>query len=86
MAESAVTTQGNQVIETNIINMEDSIVQKTIMEVQQHKEVLYTNNSPLASMTMIHPVVKKLFTKELPNVLLAGKKGEKLHATKKFCQ
>ena len=55
------------------------------MEVQQHKvntslenlkEVPFTNNSkqvPLALMTLIHPVVRKLFTKEIPNVPLAGK-------------
>ena len=53
------------------------------MEVQNHKvntslenlkEVPFTNNSklvPLASMTLIHPVVRKLFTEELPNVPLA---------------
>ena len=54
------------------------------MEVQNHKvntssenlkEVPFTNNSklvPLASMTLIHPVVRKLFTEEIPNVPLAG--------------
>ena len=55
------------------------------MEVQPHsvntylenlKEVPFTNNSkqvPLASMTLIHPVVRKLFTEEIPNVPLAGR-------------
>ena len=55
------------------------------MEVQQHrvntslenlKEVPFTNNSklvPLASMTLIHLVVRKLFTEEIPNVPLAGR-------------
>ena len=50
------------------------------MEVQQHrvntslenlKEVSFTSNSklvPLASMTFIHPAVRKLFTEEIPNV------------------
>ena len=75
------------------------------MGVQQHKvntslenlkEVSFTNNSklvPLTSMTLIHPVVRKLFTEEIPNVpRLAGrlsqfvKHWKKLHATKKFCQ
>ena len=40
------------------------------------KEVPFTNNSkliPLASMTSIHSVVRKLFTEEIPNVLLAGR-------------
>ena len=27
----------------------------------------------LASMTLIHPVVRKLFTEEIPNVPMAGK-------------
>ena len=52
------------------------------MEVHNHKvntslenlkEVPFTNNSklvPLASMTLIHPVVRKLFTEEIPNVPL----------------
>ena len=55
------------------------------MEVQQHmentslenlKEFSFTNNSkfsPLASMTFIHPVVRKLSTKEIQNVPLAGR-------------
>ena len=50
------------------------------MGVQQHKvntslenlkEVPFTNNSklvPLTSMTLIHPVVRKLFTEEIRNV------------------
>ena len=55
------------------------------MGVQQHKvntclenlkEVPFTNNSklvPLTSMTLIHPVVRKLFTEEIRNVpRLAG--------------
>ena len=55
------------------------------MEVQQHKvntslenlkEVPFTSNSklvPPASMTMIHPVVRKLFTEEISNAPLAGR-------------
>ena len=55
------------------------------MKVQQHKvsttlenlkEVPFTNNSklvPLASMSLIHPVVRKLFTEEIPNVPLVGR-------------
>ena len=55
------------------------------IEVQQHwinvsfrnlKEVPFTNNSkpvPLTSMTLIHTVVRKLFTEEIPNVSLAGR-------------
>ena len=55
------------------------------MEVQQHKvnttlenltEVSFTNNSklvPLASITLIHQVVKKLITAETENVPLAGR-------------
>ena len=106
MAEGAITTRGNQVIEMNI-NMVDSKVHFNIivernfnMEVQQHRantslenlnEVSFNNNSklvPLASVTLIHPVVRKLFTKEIPNVPLAGRLSyeKKLHATKKFCQ
>ena len=54
------------------------------MEVQNHnvntslenlKEVPFTNNSTLvslASMTLIHPAIRKLFTEEIPNVPLAG--------------
>ena len=110
MAESAITMQGNKVIETNInmINYKarfNIIVEGNFnMEVQQHmentslenlKEVSFTNNSklfPLASMTFIHPVVRKLSTKEIPNVPLAGrlsqfvKQCKKIHATKKLCQ
>ena len=40
------------------------------------KEVPFTNNSkqvPLASITLIHPVVRKLFTEEIPNVPLVGR-------------
>ena len=43
----------------------------TCLEYQ--KEVPFSNNSnhiPLASMTLIHPVVRKLFTKEMPNLSL----------------
>ena len=39
-------------------------------------EVYFTSNSkliPLASMTMIHLVVRKSFTEEVPNVPLAGR-------------
>ena len=55
------------------------------MEVQQHKvntslenlkEVPFTNNSkqvPLALMTLIHPVVRKLFTKEIPICTISRK-------------
>ena len=55
------------------------------MEVQEHrvntslenlKEVPFANNSnlvPLASMTLIHRVVRKLFTKEISDVPLAGR-------------
>ena len=55
------------------------------IEFQQHKvstsleyllEVPFTNNSkllPLASMILIHPVVRKLFTEEIPNASLVGR-------------
>ena len=74
------------------------------MGVQQHKvntslenlkKVPFTNNSKLvllASMTLIHPVVRKLLTKEIANVPLAGRLSQfvrqwkKTPATKKFCQ
>ena len=90
MAEGAIPTRGNQLIETKIIK--DSRVRfKTItegnfnVEVQQYKvntslenlkDVSYTNDSklvPLVAMTLIHPVVRKLFTEETPNVPLAGR-------------
>ena len=90
MAEGAIPTRGNQLIETKIIK--DSRVRfKTIaegnfnVEVQQYKvntslenlkDVSYTNYSklvPLVAMTLIHPVVRKLFTEETPNVPLAGR-------------
>ena len=103
MAEGAITTQENQVIETNI-NMVDSRVHFTIiveenfnMGVQQHKvntslenlkEVPFTNNSklvPLTSMTLIHPVVRKLFTEEIPNVpRLAGRLSQFARQWKKI--
>ena len=67
------------------------------MGVQQHKvntslenlkEVSFTNNSklvPLTSMTLIHPVVRKLFTEEIPNVpRLAGRLSQFVKQWKKI--
>ena len=73
------------------------------MEVQQHKVKSsrkskggsFHNNSKLvtlASVTLIHPVVRKSFIEEIPNLPLVGrpsqfvKQWKKLHATKEFCQ
>ena len=66
------------------------------MEVHQHKvnislenlkEISFTNNSkliPLASMTMIHPVTRKLFTEEIINVPLAGRLSQFVKQWKKI--
>ena len=66
------------------------------MEVQQHKvntslenlkEVLFTNISklvPLASMTIKQPVVRKLFTEEIPNVPLPGRLSQFVKQRKKY--
>ena len=66
------------------------------MEVHQHKvnislenlkEIPFTNNSkliPLASMTMIHPVTRKLFTEEIINVPLAGRLSQFVKQWKKI--
>ena len=66
------------------------------MEVQEHrvntslenlKEVPFTNNSnlvPLASMTLIHRVVRKLFTKEISNVPLAGRLSQSVKQWEKI--
>ena len=66
------------------------------MEVQEHrvntslenlKEVPFTNNPnlvPLASMTLIHRVVRKLFTKEISNVPLAGRLSQSVKQWEKI--
>ena len=92
MAEGAITTPKNQVIVTNINMVDFRVSFTIIAEEnfnmgvqQQHKintslknlkEVPFTNNSKLVTltlMTLIHPVVRKLFTKEIPNApRLAG--------------
>ena len=63
--------------------------------VQQHKlntslenlkKVSFTSNSklvPPASMTLIHPVLRKLFTEEIPNVPLAGRLSQFVKLWKK---
>ena len=73
------------------------------MEVQQHKvnsssenlkEVLPNHSKlvPLASMFLIRPVERKLFTEKIPNIPVGRrisqfvKKWKKLHLTKKFYQ
>ena len=66
------------------------------MEVQNHnvntslenlKEVPFTKNSTLvslASITLIHPAVRKLFTEEIPNVPLAGSLSQFLKQWKRI--
>ena len=66
------------------------------MKVQQHKvntplenlkKVLFTNSSkivPLVSMTLMHPVVRKLFTEEIPDVPLTGRLSQFLKQKEKF--
>ena len=75
----AITTRGNQVIETNI-NMVNSKVRFNIivegnfnMEVQQHMVNISLKNPKVVQKSNIHPVVKKLFTEGIPNVTLAGR-------------
>ena len=90
--EGAITTRKNQVIETNINMVDFRVGFTIIAEEnfnmgvqQQHKintslenlkDVPFTNNSKLATltlMTLIDPVVRKLFTEEIPNApRLAG--------------
>ena len=64
------------------------------MPLENLKEVPFINNSKLvtqASVTLIHPVVRKSFIEEIPNLPLAGrlsqfvKQWKKLHAAKEFC-
>ena len=82
---------------------ENNMEGKFSMEVQQHKvngssenlkEVLPNHSKlvPLASMFLIRPVARKLFTEKIPNIPVGRrisqfvKKWKKLHLTKKFYQ
>ena len=81
----------NSKVRFKIIAEEDFYV-----KVQQHKvntflenlkEVPFTNNSklvPLASMTLIPPIVRNLFTEEISNVSLAGRRSQFVKQKKKI--
>ena len=80
---SAITTRGSQVIETNIIVQQH----KVNTSLENLKEDLFTNISklvPLASMTIIHPIIRKLFTEEIPNVPLPGRLSQFVKQRKKY--
>ena len=71
LTENLVTTNLQQV------KLQDDFIRFSSWE--NLKEVPFSNNSqevPLASMTLIHPVVRKLFTEEILNsISLAGQEG-----------
>ena len=96
MAEGTITTRGN-IGDRDHSRVRFKIIAEGNfnMGVQQHKvnislrnlKVLFTNNSklvPLASMTLIHPVVRKLCTEEIPNVPLAGRLSQFVKQWKKI--
>ena len=96
MAEGTITRRGN-IGDRDHSRVRFKIIAEGnfIMGVQQHMintslgnlELPFTSNSklvPLASMTLIHPVVRKLCTEEIPNVLLAGRLSQFVKQWKKI--